>query len=100
MIDDLVRRQRFAQETGQTCAHEPLKTVLLNKTGAKQDRYIRPNFAEPMKRFFAVHERHRQVEKNELVALRLPPEKIQTFETRLRCDYAIARSGQKRFDQC
>ena len=95
MIDNFIGRERLAQKPRDSGIHETIEPVTANETGAKNHCNIAPDFAEPMKRFLAVHERHRQIEQDELEGLRLPAEKIESFKAGLRGHYLVTRFAQE-----
>ena len=84
VADYFVWCDRFTEETGESFGHEPLQTFMLNETGAHDNWHIRPQFAEPMKSFFAVHERHRQIEQDEIELEPFLAKMIQAFKAGLR----------------
>src|SRR6266404_1123984 len=46
MIDNLVWRERFSEESRDSVLHQTIKSIALNETGAKKDRNIWANFAQ------------------------------------------------------
>jgi len=84
VADYFVRCDWFTEETGESFGHEPLQTVMLNKTSAHDNWHVRAQFAKPMKSFFTIHERHRQIEKDEIELECLLAKMIQAFKPGLR----------------
>jgi len=80
MIDNLIRREWFSQKPGNARFHQAVESILSNKSGAQNNRYFGSNLAQPMKCFFAVHERHCQIEQDQLESVRLSTKKIERFE--------------------
>jgi len=58
MWTELFRPVRPFTEKPVSPSTEPLQTFMLTETGTHDNWHVRTQFTEPMKRFFAVHERH------------------------------------------
>ena len=94
VTDYFVRCDRFTQETGESFGHEPLQTFMLNETSAHDNWHVRAQFAKPMKSFFTIHERHRQIEKDEIELECLLAKVIQAFKPGLRGGDLVVRVAQ------
>lgn len=83
--DQLVRPVWFADESGQPSREHAVYAVLSlgEETGAEHDNGIGFNGPEPPKRFFAIHEWHREVEHDEIEPVRSIPDLLEAFETGL-----------------
>src|SRR5438067_7180639 len=84
MVNNLIRREWFSQKSCDASLHQSVESILSNKSSAQNNWYVGSNLAQPMKRLFSVHERHCQIAQNHLECLRLSPESIESFKTRLR----------------
>ena len=74
----------FVKETRHPGVDHPIESILGNESSAEEDNDVRANAFEAAKSFFAVHERHREVEQNQIEVARALAEKIQALKTRLR----------------
>ena len=81
VVDDFIWRERFAQKSGDPGVHQTIESIALNKSSAENDWNVGANFAKPLECFLAVHERHGQVEQDQLKRVRLPAEKIESFKS-------------------
>ena len=91
MVDNFIRRERFAQKSGDPGAHQTIEAVAANETGTKNNRDVRSNFAEAMECFLAVHKGHGQIEQDQLKRMRLTAEKIERFKSGLCGHDLVAR---------
>ena len=64
------------------------------KAGAEQHNYQRINCAKPTERFFAIHERHRQIEEDKIEPVRAFPELVETFKARFHGCHLVAGFGK------
>jgi len=76
-----------------------VEALLGHETGAEKDDGFRINVPEPDKSFFAIHERHREIEQDQIEVMRTLPENIETFETGLRGHDFEPCFGQNPFSQ-
>ena len=74
----------FSQKPRHARAEHSVEAFLGDEAGAEKDHDIRTNAAQTTKGLFAVHERHGEVEQDQVEMGRTFPEKIQALETRLR----------------
>ena len=81
--EKFVRPMRFANESGESSGDHPVDAALglAKKAGAQEDRDVRPESAQPPKSFFAVHERHRKIEHNQMEPMRSCSKVFQAFES-------------------
>src|ERR1051326_1015412 len=49
MVDDFIRRKRFAQKSSDSRVHQTIQSLSLNKPGAENDRHISANFATALR---------------------------------------------------
>ena len=83
MRDHLVRPMRLAEKSGHARGEHAVEPFLRDEARAEQHDGFGVNLAEPAESFFAIHERHREIEQNEIKVGRTFAEKIETFKTRL-----------------
>ena len=98
MIDNLVRCEWFSQKSGDASFHQTLESIGPDESGAEDHRNVTSYFPETVKRFLAVHERHGQVEQDQVDCPRLATKNIKRFKTRLSGDDMIPRLAQKALD--
>src|SRR6266404_7205628 len=68
-VDNLIRCEWFSQKPCDASLHQPVESILSNKSSAQNNWHVGSNLAQPMKRLFSVHERHCQIEQNQLECL-------------------------------
>ena len=75
----------LANRTCQAASQHALDALLglREKTGTEKCDDVRINAAQALKRFLAIHERHGKIEQDKIEPVRLFPEMLQAFETRL-----------------
>jgi hypothetical protein len=104
---ELVGPMRFADgpsETGGEHAVDPFLR-LGKEAGAEENDDTRIDGAETAERFFAIHERHRKIEQNQIERIRSVPELFQAFEPGLDRRYvepgfredAVGQNARRRF---
>jgi Fe-S cluster assembly ATP-binding protein len=74
---------RFAEKTCQAGAEHPVEAFLGDEAGTEKDYDVRTNVPQTSKGFFAIHERHGEVEQNQIEMARTLAEKIQALKARL-----------------
>ena len=99
MIDDLIRRERFAKKSDDSILHQTIQAIALNETVAKNDGDIGADFTQAMKCFLSIHEWHGQVEQDQLKRVRLATKQIECFKAGLRGDGVVTGFAQQSFDQ-
>ena|ERR1700736_4906022 len=99
MVDEFVGRDGLSEKTFDSGGHQAIQSIALNEPGAEKNGNVATDFPQPLESFLTIHERHRQIEQNELEGMRLSPEKIERLETRLRCNNVISSVGQQAFHQ-
>jgi hypothetical protein len=80
ICDQLLRTMRFPEKPGHSRGHHPIEPFLGNKAGAQENHRVGANGSETAERFLAVHERHREIEQNEIEVVRALAEEIQAFK--------------------
>ena len=72
-----------------------IEALLLHEAGAKHDPHVGPQSAEALEGFLAIHQRHAEVEQDEIEVARAGAEEIEAFETGLRGDNVVAGVAQE-----
>jgi len=80
---------RFADGTSEAGGEHAVDPVLRlgEKAGAEENGDVRIDGAQTAKRFFPVHEWHREIEQNQIEPIRAVPELFQAFESGLDSRY-------------
>src|ERR1017187_4677807 len=99
MTNDLVGCDWLAQKTRKTRAQHSIQAFLIDEAGAKHDWHIRTDLMQASECFLAVHERHGEIEKNEVEAVRAATKNVQAIEARLGGDDMEARLGESSLHQ-